>query len=282
MMDTLHQVMAGRGRILPMMLLAAILLTTPAEAEARRAIRGPSEVHPGVYAAFRVVGFPRHRHVFHERRIGTFVYNRGIYTTIDPAECPALDTCVNGVGRSSRVSWRGRSRVEFQWPKTFVGFDANMVYQRYAWSDQARALVKVCTFPGPPRCARKVVRVTPAELPPSTSLPPSIARLRWRARGVNPGRNYFVRETIRVRACAPRGPLTIHIAEQKLAFDDTVQAKRSRNVFQRQSRRCQLHTVSWKLGDRFFGIGKYVVRTTVIDAFGRESPPVSRSSTTTD
>lgn len=272
----------GLPKIFLVLFVAVTLLLGPAEANADRAIRGPSEVHPGLYTAFRVVGFPRHRHVFHERGVGTLVYNRGIYTTIDPGDCPALDTCVNGVGRSSRVNKRGRGRVEFQWPQTFVGFDANMVYQRYPWSDQTRAVVKVCTFPGPPRCAGKVVRVTPAQPPPPTIPPPSISKLRWRTRGVNPGPNYFVRENIRVRACAARGPLIIHVAEQKLAFDDTVQADRSRNFFRRQSPRCQWHTVSWKLGDRFFGIGKYVVRTTIIDAFGRESAPVIRSSTTTD
>jgi hypothetical protein len=255
------------------MSLVVVGLVAPADSAARRVITGPSEIYPGKYVVFDVTGFLRHR--------------RDIYTTLTPGDCPALDTCTNTVGRDSRVNQRGRGHVRFHWPITFVGFDANMVSRRYPWSGQTSGAVKVCTFPGPPKCANKEVRITSPAAPSANAVAsevqPRIASLRWREQGVGPpGPGYRVRESITLRACAVRGRLAIRVREQKQGFDGTVVAEHFRKFRVRQKRRCQRHEVAWRLGDRFFGIGKYVVRTSIVDAFGRESAPVFRSSKVTD
>jgi hypothetical protein len=112
---------------------------------------------------------------------------------------------------------------------------------------------------------------------------PGIADLHWHQEGVGPpGAGYWVRETITLRACATQGTLRILVTEQKRAGNGCVEAEGFHTFRVGQNEPCQLHSVSWRLSERLFGIGEYRLRTAVADWHGRESRPEYRSATTTD
>jgi hypothetical protein len=116
----------------------------------------------------------------------------------------------------------------------------------------------------------------------SSVVRPRITFLRLVEKGYNPGPDYYVTETVTLRACAARGHLSLRVRERKEGGDGSIIAEHFRAFGLRQGQRCQTHTARWKLGDSFFGIGYYRLRFTVIDRFGRRSPAVFRQEFTGD
>jgi hypothetical protein len=96
-----------------------------------------------------------------------------------------------------------------------------------------------------------------------------------------PGPTYYVLVSAHFRACTAKGRLAVRIRERK-EIGGYVKAEHFRRFSVAQRRRCTRHAVTWRLGDRFFGIGYYKLRLKVKDRFGRESEPRFSSHFTAD
>lgn len=138
-----------------------------------------------------------------------------------------------------------------------------------------------CYFAG--RCpVREWSQVLPLVIPANKR--PQLAAVRWQETGHNkPGRRYYVTEALRFRVCddAP-GPLFARVGQTKRIGPFT----RGREVFVRRmtlaAAGCRSYKLTWRLKDKFFGVGRYTVTLRIRDAEGAWSRTVSRSSYTPD
>jgi hypothetical protein len=111
---------------------------------------------------------------------------------------------------------------------------------------------------------------------------PRIRAMRMRLTGHgNPGTSYYVRVSIRLRACGVRGRSHATFNET-LGGGGTVISEDTHTSPFRQVARCQWRTFKWKLRDEFFGVGTYKVSATVYDKDAQFSNTVSRRHTTID
>jgi hypothetical protein len=95
--------------------------------------------------------------------------DRKVYATVRPMDCPVpIATCTNAIGkggnnRAWKVSDQGKSRVRFRWPRSYLAYYPGTFTESSFWHDGEQAKVRVCSFPGKPKCDKVFVRV---EKPP--------------------------------------------------------------------------------------------------------------------
>jgi hypothetical protein len=105
----------------------------------------------------------------------------------------------------------------------------------------------------------------------------------WLAAYGRPGPRYYVRANVRLQACSLTRPepLTLIVSEQKRIGKRTLASRRwVRRVGTIDG--CVGRTVSWKLGSRFYGIGKYTVTVRARNSYGLLSNAVKKSWFTRD
>jgi hypothetical protein len=98
-----------------------------------------------------------------------------------------------------------------------------------------------------------------------------------------PGRAYYVTVTARLRVCDDvRGALTVLVREQLLVgkFEEAERRFTRKLALARPG--CAHHTLRWRVGDQFFGVGWYVVNVRLRDAGGLESKPIGQAWLTRD
>jgi hypothetical protein len=105
-------------------------------------------------------------------------------------------------------------------------------------------------------------------------------RLRFTGHGT-PGPDYYVRVSIRLRACGFRGRSEV-VFNESIGDGGTTWAEHTQTKRYRQARSCQWRTFKWKLRDEFFGVGTYRVAATVWDKDAQFSKTISRRITTID
>lgn len=99
---------------------------------------------------------------------------------------------------------------------------------------------------------------------------PRVGRPRVR---LSPGaRRFTVRTNLRVRVCAARGIVWLHIRERK-TLARYINGEHFRTLRRRQRRRCQTHRARWRLRDEMFGVGRYQVRVIAEDESFQRSRP---------
>jgi hypothetical protein len=111
---------------------------------------------------------------------------------------------------------------------------------------------------------------------------PRIASMRMRMSGHGaPGKNYYVRVSVRLRVCGVRGGSDVVINET-IGSGKSTWAEHTHTERFRQLRACQFRTFTWKLRDEFFGVGIYKVAATVCDKDAQFSKTRTRQRTTID
>ena len=104
-----------------------------------------------------------------------------------------------------------------------------------------------------------------AALPaPADAAPPRtrIVAMGLKLRGNGPpGPNYTVTVIVRVRVCGRPGSVRLNITEKSSppGRNRPVLEKNKRVRVREHGERCQTHRVTWRLGDRFFGVSRYRV-----------------------
>ena len=110
---------------------------------------------------------------------------------------------------------------------------------------------------------------------------PRLDALHVRLTGHRPGPHYYVVVSVRTRLCGMRGVSVLAIRE-RLRLGGRTFARRDRSFAFRQTRRCREMSVHWRLGDPFFGIGRYEIRAVGRDDAGTKSRPRYWHQVTTD
>jgi hypothetical protein len=124
----------------------------------------------------------------------------------------------------------------------------------------------------------------PAPPPPRKNKPPRLLSVRWREVGHLPaGRNYYVTETLRFNVCddAP-GPLTARVGETKKTGPFVGGRAVTLYRLSLKSAGCRSYKISWRLKDKFFGVGRYTVTLRIRDSDRAWSRIVTRSTYTPD
>jgi hypothetical protein len=95
--------------------------------------------------------------------------------------------------------------------------------------------------------------------------------------------SYYVTETLRFRACddAP-GPLTASITQTKKTGTFIVAHAVSLHRLSLKSAGCGSYKISWRLREKFFGVGRYTITLRVRDRDRAWSRTVTRSTFTAD
>ena len=102
-------------------LVAVPACAQPAAADARVRVSGPRVVTPGEVVTYRLRGLPAGTRVF--------VLTKPI---------PACSTCGRVLNRSFRVSRRGRARVRFRFPRTYLDCSRRCGSEPYGAHERAR------------------------------------------------------------------------------------------------------------------------------------------------
>jgi len=94
---------------------------------------------------------------------------------------------------------------------------------------------------------------------------------------------YSVIVTLRFKSCLLPGHFVANIRERKESGDGQVLAAAYMHRDEHQhTSACEWHSESWKLADRFFGVGYYRVRLILTDRRDNNSRPRYASRLTTD
>jgi hypothetical protein len=126
----------------------------------------------------------------------------------------------------------------------------------------------------------------PPPMPPSRVVRngnPTISNVRWAMDGHNPvGPRYYVTVTARFRLCDDRGGRMVFRRSERSHLGGRTSATAAATSVRRLSNRCVAAAWTWRLADKFFGIGNYTVRLWVTDAKKAKSNVITRNWYTRD
>jgi hypothetical protein len=113
---------------------------------------------------------------------------------------------------------------------------------------------------------------------------PTLRALRWSTRGHgSAGYSYYVTVSLRMRICDDAaGEITTYRTERKHLAGRTFARSRESDYGRERRAGCTVTRWTWRLEDKFFGVGYYSVRVWVHDRDGGKSRAVTRSWFTAD
>lgn len=112
---------------------------------------------------------------------------------------------------------------------------------------------------------------------------PSLRALRWSLQGHGRGYGYYVTVSVRMRVCDDAGgEITSFRRERKHLAGHTFGRSSGSDYGRSRRAGCTLTRWTWRLEDKFFGVGHYSVRVWVRDEDGARSPVIARSWYTAD
>jgi hypothetical protein len=113
--------------------------------------------------------------------------------------------------------------------------------------------------------------------------PPTIRALKWSLRGHGRGWSYYVTVSVRLQVCDDLGgSITSYRDERKHIAGRTFGRSRTSDYARTRRAGCTAATWTWRLEDKFFGVGYYTVRIWVRDEDGAKSRVVQKSWYTGD
>jgi len=114
---------------------------------------------------------------------------------------------------------------------------------------------------------------------PRKNKPPRLLSVRWREVGHRPGRNYYVTETLRFRVCDDaRGPLLARVGQTKKTGPFIGGRAVTFHRLSLASAGCRSYKISWRLKEKFFGVGRYTITLRIRDRDRTWSRTVTRST----
>jgi hypothetical protein len=112
---------------------------------------------------------------------------------------------------------------------------------------------------------------------------PTVRSLSWSLRGHGRGFGYYVTVSVRMRLCDDAGgTITSYRDERKHIGGRTFGRSRRSDYGRSRPAGCTVTRWTWRLEDKFFGVGYYSVRVWVRDPDGGKSRAITRSWFTSD